>query len=164
MKNYLTPQGFEKLQSEFWQLRTKERPALCQVIAEAAANGDRSENADYQYGKRRLREIDRRLAFLQKRLAVAEVVPWPPAEKLPSVVLFGATVTVYEEQEERRHTYTIVGSDEVDLAQGQISWQSPIGRELLQKQVGDVITISTPNGKREMEIVAIKYCPIANEG
>lgn len=164
MKNYITPAGFSKLQNEFMHLRTQERPALCQVIAAAAANGDRSENADYQYGKRRLREIDRRLAFLQKRLEMAEVVPLPVEEQALGQVVFGATVTIQTQEQEGVQDYTIVGVDEVNLPLGQISWQSPIGRELLQKQVGDVITVITPSGKREMEIMAISYRPSSNEG
>jgi transcription elongation factor GreB len=153
-KNYITPSGAEKLRSEFKHLKYTERPEVVRVVAWAASNGDRSENADYIYGKRRLREIDRRLRFLQKRLDYAEVVD-PTAQKADRV-LFGATVTIENESGQKK-TYCIVGVDEVDLQRGKISWMSPLGKALLQAQQGDMVTLQTPKGDEDIEILKIEY-------
>jgi len=156
-KNYITPQGAEKLKSELRRLLNEERPALVNTIAWAASNGDRSENADYIYGKRRLREIDRRVGFLNKRLDAAEVID--PSQQKSDKVLFGATVKVQDE-EDRTRTYRIVGIDETDIKAGKISWRSPIGKALLQHQAGDVVVVQTPRGEEELEIISISYVEI----
>ncbi len=153
-KNYITPHGFKKLKDELHHLLYKERPALTTVIAWAASNGDRSENADYIYGKRRLREIDKKIRFLTKRLEIAEVVD--PAAIKAKQVLFGATVTI-EDEEGTQKVYSIVGIDEVNLPKNQISWISPLAKALLKGKVGDVVTFKTPKGVREYEIIKIKY-------
>lgn len=156
-KNYITPPGAARLKAELHELLTSERPKLVEVVAWAAGNGDRSENADYIYGKRRLREIDRRIRFLQKRLDAALVVD--PAQQKGAVVLFGATVTVRDE-EDREKVFRIVGVDETDAAKGKVSWVSPIGKVLLQTQVGDVVLLKTPKGDEELEILKIEYIEI----
>lgn len=156
-KNYITQNGMEKLKAELHELLTVERPKLVETIAWAASNGDRSENADYIYGKRRLREIDRRIRFLQKRLDIAEVVD-PSAQK-GDKVLFGATVIVRDEDDAER-TYKIVGIDETDARAGKISWISPIGQALLQAKEGDAVTLKTPKGEEELEILKVRYQPI----
>ncbi|HEX4923598.1 MAG TPA: transcription elongation factor GreB [Bdellovibrionales bacterium] len=153
-KNYITPPGAERLRDELKHLRYTERPEVVRVVAWAASNGDRSENADYIYGKRRLREIDRRLRFLQKRLDAAEVVD--PKEQKGSKVLFGATVTVKNEGGELK-TYQIVGVDETDPSKGKISWISPLGKALLQNHLGDSVYVQTPRGEEELEIVKVEY-------
>lgn len=153
-KNYITPAGFKRLQDELHRLLNDERPKLCEVIAWAAGNGDRSENADYTYGKRRLRQIDSRVRFLNKRIDAAEVVD--PAQTSSEKVFFGATVTVRDEDGEEK-TYTIVGADEIDLARNRISWVSPLALALLKKQAGDVVEFRSPKGLRELEIVEIRY-------
>jgi transcription elongation factor GreB len=153
-KNYITPNGFSKLRAEVDLLLKVERPKVVETVAWAASNGDRSENADYIYGKRRLREIDKRLRFLQKRLDAAEVVT--PELQSGERVLFGATVAVRNENDELK-TYHIIGSDETDIARGRISWSSPIGSALLQTRVGDSVTVRTPKGSEELEIEEIKY-------
>lgn len=153
-KNYITPTGHKKLVEEFEQLSRIERPELTKVIQWAAGNGDRSENADYIYGKRRLREIDRRLRFLGKRLDLAVIVD--PAKQHFEVVKFGATVTLSDD-EGLEKTYYIVGVDEIDLALNKISWKSPIGFALLNKEVGDTILVHTPQGKKEFEIISVEY-------
>jgi transcription elongation factor GreB len=130
---------------------------VVKVVAWAASNGDRSENADYIYGKRRLREIDRRLRFLQRRLDAAEVVD--PATQKSDKVLFGATVTVENEQGQEK-IYRIVGMDETDVQQGKVSWVSPVGKALLQSSEGDVVLLKTPRGEEELEIISIQYIPI----
>lgn len=154
-KNYITPTGFQALTAEFNDLKNRERPEVTRTVAWAAGNGDRSENADYQYGKRRLREIDRRIHFLSKRIDAAEIVD-PSKPNDLSRVQFGATVTFRNENDEQK-TFTIVGIDEADLAKGTISWISPIARALLKKQVGDVINFESPRGLQEIEIEAIFY-------
>lgn len=159
-KNYITPQGFAKLKDELHQLLTVERPKVVDVVAWAASNGDRSENADYTYGKKRLREIDRRIRFLQKRIDIAEVVdPLFQKEQKGDKVLFGATVSVLDEDEKKR-VYRIVGIDETDAKAGKVSWISPIGQALLQARQGDVVTLKTPKGEEDLEIVKVEFIPI----
>jgi transcription elongation factor GreB len=153
-KNYITPVGADRLKAELKKLLYEERPALTQVIAWAASNGDRSENGDYIYGKRRLREIDRRIRFLTKRLEKAEIVD--PAAQSSDRVLFGATVTVRDE-EERLRKYRIVGIDETDVKNGHVSWVSPVAKALLNSKVGDLVTLKTPKGEEELEILEIRY-------
>src|ERR1700724_3345244 len=143
-KNYMTPRGHRHMQDELRQLLRVERPKVVETVAWAAGNGDRSENGDYIYGKRRLREIDRRIRFLSKRLEIAEVVD-PQRQKNRDQVFFGATVT-YADARGAERTVTIVGIDEVDLDQGQVSWISPIARALLKAQPGDVVELRTPAG------------------
>ncbi len=156
-KNYITPAGFARLQEELQTLLNKTRPELTAVIAWAAANGDRSENADYIYGKRRLREIDRRIHFLTKRLEKAEVID--PTQVKSDRIYFGATVSVEDKTGERR-TYSIVGEDESDPGKGKLSWISPLAKALLKKSVGDLVSFRSPKGVRELEIVEIRYSPI----
>ena len=152
--NYITPAGLKKIQDELHQLLHVERPEVVRVVTWAAGNGDRSENADYQYGKRRLREIDRRVHFLQGRLDHIEVID--PASVKAEVVQFGATVTVVDE-EDRRATYQIVGADEIDTQGGRISWMSPMARALLGKRCGDAVVVRRPAGEMEVEITGIEY-------
>jgi transcription elongation factor GreB len=153
-KNYITPAGYARLKSELQLLLDQERPALVKVIAWAASNGDRSENADYIYGKRRLREIDRRIRFLTKRLEIAEVID--PARPGVEQVFFGATVT-YRDGKGDERTISIVGQDEVDTPRGRISWISPVARALTKARAGDCVTLRTPAGVEELEIIAIRY-------
>lgn len=153
-KNYITPLGFERLKSEYSALLHGERPKLVETVAWAASNGDRSENADYIYGKRRLREIDKRLKFLKDRLEAAEVVD--PKEIKSEKVLFGATVSVIDENE-KEHCYQIVGEDEVDAGSGKISWRAPVANALLGKKVGDEVVIKKPAGEETVEIIDIQY-------
>ena len=153
-KNYITPGGFKRLQDEFTFLKMEERPRVTKVVSWAASLGDRSENADYQYGKKRLREIDRRLRFLGKRIEEAEVVD--PTEQKNSKIMFGATVEV-EDLDGNILTYQIVGEDEIESKKGRISWKSPIGKTLLGKEEGDVVNVKTPNGIRELEIIKVEY-------
>lgn len=153
-KNYVTKKGFDKLKSEIHELMTVERPKVVEVVAWAASNGDRSENADYTYGKKRLREIDRRIRFLQKRVDRAEVVH--PEQQKGDRVLFGATVTVEDEGGATR-IYKIVGIDETDAKAGKVSWISPIGKALLQAKVGDAVVLHTPKGEEELEIKKIEF-------
>jgi transcription elongation factor GreB len=154
-KNYMTPQGHARLKNEALHLLDKERPELVKVIAWAASNGDRSENADYIYGKRRLREIDRRIRFLTKRLEAAEVID-PAAREQCDQVFFGATVTVMHE-DGQEHTYSIVGIDEADVARGRISWVSPLARALVKHREGDQIVFKTPGGDQVLEVVRVEY-------
>ena len=154
-KNYLTPQGYARLKGEALRLLNQERPELVRVIAWAAANGDRSENADYIYGKRRLREIDRRIRFLTKRLDAAEVID-PAAREHTDQVFFGATVTVADDQG-GESTYSIVGIDEVDVGRGRISWISPLARALLKRREGDQVAFKAPGGDQVLEIVKVEY-------
>jgi transcription elongation factor GreB len=156
-KNYITVKGLTRLKDELHELLANERPKVVEVVAWAASNGDRSENADYQYGKRRLREIDRRIRFLQSRIDKAEVVD--PTLQKSDKVLFGATVTVRDEDGNER-IYKIVGIDETDAKQGKVSWISPIGKALLQSAADDVIVLKTPKGEEELEIVQIRYVDI----
>jgi transcription elongation factor GreB len=154
-KNYLTPQGYARLKGEALRLLDQERPELVKVIAWAASNGDRSENADYIYGKRRLREIDRRIRFLTKRLEAAEVID-PAAREATDQVFFGATVTVVDEQGSES-TYSIVGIDEADVGRGRISWISPLARALLKRRQGDEVAFKAPSGDQVLEIVKVEY-------
>lgn len=156
-KFYMTPAGFEKLASEHKHLLYEERPEVTKVVTWAAGNGDRSENADYHYGKKRLREIDKRLRFLSQRIENAQVVDPETIES--DKVQFGATVQVVNEQGDVK-TYSIVGIDEIHPESGLISYQSPIGRALIGKEEGDIVEIRTPNGLVEIEIEQINYCKI----
>jgi transcription elongation factor GreB len=153
-KNYITPTGLQRLKDEYAELFHKERPKVVETVAWAASNGDRSENADYQYGKRRLREIDRRLKFLKDRLEAVEVVD--PSKVQSEKVLFGATVTI-EDENGKQATYQIVGEDELDPKAGKISWKSPVARALLGKKVDDEVTIQKPAGPEEVIVVGIEY-------
>jgi transcription elongation factor GreB len=152
--NYITPAGAERLQHELQQLARIERPKTVDEVATAAAHGDRSENAEYKYGKLRLRDIDRRIRFLTKRLDAAVVVD--PQKQQGDSVFFGATVEV-EDEEGARKSYQLVGEDESEPDRGRISWRSPIGTALLKKRVGDFVTVRRPAGEIELEIVAISY-------
>ena len=152
--NYITPEGARRLSEELGRLRSVERPKTVQEVADAAAQGDRSENAEYIYGKKRLREIDRRMRYLTQRLERAVVVD--PKAQRGDKVFFGATVEV-EDEDGRRQTFRIVGEDEIDSQAARISWRSPVGRALLGKTVGDVITVRRPAGEVELEIVALRY-------
>ncbi len=154
IKNYITPAGHRRLQDELTRLWKVERPEMVTTVAWAASNGDRSENGDYIYGKKRLREIDRRIRFLSKRLDEAVVVD--NAGKAPDRVHFGATVT-YEDESGEAHELTIVGIDELDPENGRVSWRSPLARALLRARVGDVVTVRAPRGAERVEIVAIRY-------
>ena len=154
-KNYITPQGYARLRGELLQLIDVERPKVVEVVHWAASNGDRSENGDYIYGKKRLREIDRRIRFLTKRLEIAEVID-PSVHHGHDQVFFGATVTYAEESGQER-TVTILGIDEADSAHGQVSWISPIARALLKARVGDVVRLVTPVGAQEIDVLAVKY-------
>jgi len=154
-KNYMTPQGHRRLKDELLQLIDVERPEVVRVVSWAASNGDRSENGDYIYGKRRLREIDRRIRFLTKRLDLAEVVD-PSVHHGNDQVFFGATVT-YENQHGEEHTVTIVGIDEFDPLHGKISWISPVARALTKAREGDSVTLKTPSGIEELTILEVRY-------
>jgi transcription elongation factor GreB len=153
-KNYITPKGYKKLQDELNQLLKVERPEVTKLVQWAASNGDRSENADYLYGKKRLREIDRRLRFLSQRLEAAVLVE--PTTVNSSKVQFGATVALLDEDGNER-TFSIVGVDEVDTARSRISWQSPIGRSLLGKESGDEVLVKVPTGELTYEIISVTY-------
>jgi len=155
VKNYITPSGHRRLQEELDHLWKVERPALVKTITWAASNGDRSENGDYIYGKKRLREIDRRVRFLRKRLELAEVVD-PAQRGACDQVFFGATVTVCDSSG-CESTYSIVGVDEADVSAGRISWVSPLARALLKLSEGEVATLRTPTGINELEVVSVIY-------
>ena len=155
-KNYMTPQGYARLRAELLQLIDEERPKVVDVVHWAASNGDRSENGDYLYGKKRLREIDRRIRFLTKRLEIAEVTD-PSAHHGEDQVFFGATVTYAEEDTGVERTVTILGIDEADSAAGQVSWISPIARALLKAREGDVVKLVTPLGAKEVEVLKVAY-------
>ena len=154
-KNYITPQGYQRIREELLLLIDVERPEVVKVVHWAASNGDRSENGDYIYGKRRLREIDRRIRFLTKRMDLAEVVD-PSAHHGSDQVFFGATVT-YVNAAGEQHTVTIVGIDELDPLHGKISWVSPVARALTKAREGDVVMLRTPAGDEELEIVGVQY-------
>ena len=154
-KNYMTPAGFARMREELDTLMRKERPEVVKVVTWAASNGDRSENGDYIYGKKRLREIDRRVRYLSKRLANAEVVDATKRGKTEQV-FFGATVTYANGKGEER-TIQIVGVDEVDLTKGHVSWISPIAKALMRAEEGDVVKLRTPVGVEELEIVKVEY-------
>jgi transcription elongation factor GreB len=153
--NYITPAGFRRMEAELRQLAQVERPRVVEVVAWAAGNGDRSENGDYIYGKRRLREIDRRIRFLRKRLEIAEVVD-PARQRARDRVFFGARVT-YESAAGVQATVRIVGVDEADFEHGQISWVSPVARALLRAREGDSVQVRTPAGAETLEVVTIAY-------
>jgi len=155
-RNYITPAGYARLRDELAQLVKTERPEVVRVVSWAASNGDRSENGDYIYGKKRLREIDRRIRFLTKRLDVAEVVD-PAARPATDQVFFGATV-LYETGG-RENEITIVGIDEVDPAHGRVSWISPIARALLKAREGEKVQLKTPAGVETLEILSVRYAP-----
>jgi len=155
-KNYITPEGFKKLQDELKHLARTERPKVVETVSWAAGNGDRSENGDYIYGKKRLREIDGRIRFLTKRLEIAEVVN-PAAQKNRGQVFFGATVTYADARGE--HCITIVGIDETDADKGRVSWISPIARALLKAREGDTVELRSPGGLDSLEILSVEYPP-----
>lgn len=155
VKNYMTPAGYTRLKNELAHLLDTERPEVVKVVSWAASNGDRSENGDYLYGKKRLREIDRRIRYLTKRLGDVEVVD-PAARADTEQIFFGATVD-YVDQDGTEKTVTIVGLDEVDPARGRVSWVSPIARVLLKRSTGDVLMLRTPAGVQQIEIVDVRY-------
>ncbi len=153
-KNYMTPGGVRRMQEELRDLLYRERPEVVNTVSWAAGNGDRSENGDYLYGKKRLREIDRRVRFLSKRLDLVEVVD--PLAVACEQVRFGATVTIADEDDNRK-TYSIVGVDEADASIGRISWASPLANALMKAKVGDVVMFRSPRGVQEIEIIEILY-------
>ena len=154
-KNYITPAGLARLQAELKHLNSVERPKVVEVVSWAAGNGDRSENGDYIYGKKRLREIDRRMRFLLKRLEIAEPVD-PSLQTNREQVFFGATVT-YCDDDDNERTVRIVGVDEARLEDGEVSWVSPIAKALMQRRVGDVAKLHTPQGIIDIEVLEIAY-------
>lgn len=161
-RNYITPSGHARLMDEFLWLMNKERPRVTATVSWAASNGDRSENADYIYGKKRLREIDRRIRFLTRRLDIAEVIdPVAPREDSERI-FFGATVAFANQKGEEK-TVSIVGVDEIDTARGYISWISPMARALIKAREGDVVTLNAPGGLQELEILEVKYQTIEME-
>ena len=155
-KNYMTLAGYGRLRAELDELVRSERPRIVETVAWAASNGDRSENGDYIYGKKRLREIDRRIRFLIKRLENATVVD-PADQQNLDQVFFGATVTITDDEGETETTYQIVGVDEASASDGRISWISPLARALLKARVGDVVRFVSPAGPREIEILEVSY-------
>jgi transcription elongation factor GreB len=155
VKNYMTPGGFATLQEELRQLMRVERPKVVEVVSWAAGNGDRSENGDYIYGKKRLREIDRRVRYITKSLESSIIVD-PEQQKNRDQVFFGATVA-YKRTDKSKQTVTLVGIDEAELAKGKISWISPIARALLKARVGDVVEVRTPSGVEALEVMSITY-------
>lgn len=155
LKNYMTPSGCAALQEELRYLQRDERPKIVEVVAWAAGNGDRSENGDYIYGKKRLREIDRRIKYIKKRLDTAEIVD-PERQKFLDRVFFGATVT-YVREDDTEHTVTLVGIDEANLQEGKISWISPVATALLKCCVGDTVEVRLPSGSETLEVVSIRY-------
>lgn len=160
-KNYITPGGYARIKDEIDFLLRDERPRMVEVVQWAASNGDRSENGDYLYGKKRLREIDRRIRFLTRRLDLAEVVD--PARQINAdQVFFGATVTIADEQSNEQ-TYQIVGVDETDFSRNRISWISPLARALLKAREGDLVRFQSPAGWREVEVLSIEYKAIDDE-
>lgn len=155
--NYISPKGHQKLVDELEQLLKVERPEVTRLVQWAASNGDRSENADYLYGKKRLREIDRRMRFLSQRLDAAIIVD--PTQITSDKIQFGATIGIVDENGQEKK-FTIVGVDEVDTSRGRISWQSPIGRSLIGKKTGDEVLIKIPAGEVVYEVISISYCAI----
>ncbi|MDP3618540.1 MAG: transcription elongation factor GreB [Ramlibacter sp.] len=154
-RNYITPAGYTRLRDELLQLIDEERPKVVEVVHWAASNGDRSENGDYIYGKKRLREIDRRIRFLTRRLEIAEIAD-PALHHGGDQVFFGATVT-YSDEAGHERTITIMGIDEADTLAGQVSWVSPIARALLKAREGDVVKLTTPLGVQEVEVLRVAY-------
>lgn len=155
-KNYITPEGHARLEEEFNYLFKVERPKVVSDVSWAASNGDRSENGDYIYGKKRLRQIDSRLRFLMRRMEIAEIVD-PRSQQGLEKIFFGAWVTLYALERETEHVYRIVGQDELDPTKGYISWISPLARVLLGKQPGDIVKVETPRGEESYEVVEIRY-------
>ena len=164
LKNYITPAGLQRLKDEHQFLMNRERPAVTKVVSWAAGNGDRSENADYMYAKRRLRQIDSRIRFLTKRIDAAEVVnpAAPRPDAAASRVFFGATVT-YRDAAGQEHTVSIVGIDEVDLDRRYISWISPLARALMKSTPGDRVVVQAPTKTEHLEVLDIEYAPIPME-
>jgi len=160
-KNYMTVQGYRRLRAELMQLMNKERPDVVQIVSWAASNGDRSENGDYLYGKKRLREIDRRIRFLTKRLEIAEVVD-PGLQPNRDQVFFGATV-LYSDSQGEEFRVTIVGVDEAEPLQGRISWISPVARALIKAREGDTVTLRAPAGVDELDILEVHYPEAGSE-
>ena len=154
-KNYITPAGYGRLRDELLDLIDNERPRIVEIVHWAASNGDRSENGDYLYGKKRLREIDRRIRFLTQRLEIAEVTD-PSLHHGKDQVFFGSTVT-YVDEEGTERTVTILGIDEADTLNAQISWVSPVARALVKARVGDEVTLITPNGPQLLEVLQVSY-------
>ncbi|ACT50484.1 transcription elongation factor GreB [Methylovorus glucosotrophus] len=157
-KNYITPEGYATLKAEFEQLYKIERPKVVSDVSWAASNGDRSENGDYIYGKRRLRQIDSRLRFLMKSMDLAVIVD-PKEQQSLEKVFFGAWVSLYSLERDIEHHYRIVGQNELDPTRGYISWISPLARAMLGKQIGDVVRAQTPAGEESYEIIDIRYSP-----
>ena len=155
IKNYITPAGHQRIKDELLHLLDVERPTIVKTVAWAASNGDRSENADYQYGKKRLREIDRRIYFLTKRLDDAVVVD-PATREATDQIFFGATVT-YADETGQEATISIVGVDEVDMDKGHVSWISPIAKALIKAREGDTVKLQTPTGIKEVDILSVIY-------
>ena len=155
-KNYITPQGYARLREELFRLLDTERPEVVRIVSWAASNGDRSENGDYLYGKKRLREIDRRIRFLTKRLDIAEVVD-ASLHGGSDQVFFGATVEYAIDGEDASHTITIVGIDEAEPLEGRVSWVAPIARALVKARIGDKVSLRTPGGVDEIEVVDVRY-------
>lgn len=155
--NYITRAGYDRLRAELLGLIDEERPRIVEIVHWAASNGDRSENGDYLYGKKRLREIDRRIRFLTRRLEIAEVVE-TSAHHGGDQVFFGATVT-YADEDGRETTVTILGVDEADSSRHEISWVSPVARALLKARVGDVVRLVVPGGSQELDVVSVSYPP-----
>ncbi len=154
-RNYMTPPGYERLRAELVQLLDTERPSIVEIVSWAAKNGDRSENGDYLYGKKRLREIDRRIRFLTRRLEVAEVVD-PSRQHGSEQVFFGATVTYANRRGEER-SVTILGIDEADSSKAEVSWIAPVARALLKARVGDEVQLMTPGGLETLEVIEVRY-------
>lgn len=160
-KNYITPEGHAAIEAEFQQLLKVERPELVKVVSWAAGNGDRSENGDYIYGKRRLRQIDGRLRFLMQRMDLAVIVD-PAKQQGLDKIFFGAWVTLFALKDDTEHTYRIVGKDEIEPSLGYISWVSPLARALLGKQIGDIVKVIVPAGVEQYEVIAVQYKPPSN--
>ena len=156
-KNYITPEGYERLRTELLDLIDNERPRIVEIVHWAASNGDRSENGDYLYGKKRLREIDRRIRFLTKRLEIAEITD-PSVHHGGEQVFFGATV-LYADETGLEQSLSIRGIDEADSAAGEVSWVAPIARALLKAHIGDVVRLTTPSGVRDIEVLDVSYPP-----
>ncbi len=155
-KNYITPEGFAALKAEFDQLYKIERPEVVRTVSWAAGNGDRSENGDYIYGKRRLRQIDSRCRHLMRRMDLAEIVDSSLQQHLEKIY-FGAWVTLYNLDDETEHTYRVVGKDELEPSKGYISWVSPLAKAMLGKTIGDTIRASTPKGEESFEVIDVRY-------
>lgn len=155
-KNYITPEGFAALKAEFHQLYKIERPEVVRTVSWAASNGDRSENGDYIYGKRRLRQIDSRCRHLMRRMDLAEIVDSSQQQHLEKV-FFGAWVTLYNLEDDTEHVYRIVGKDELEPSKGYISWISPLGKAMLGRTIGDTVRLTSPKGDETFEVIDISY-------